>query len=154
MPSDGLWRPSFPRSATVGPWGGDRGQGERFQGGVGGLGMPPLLRDRLPNFEGPGQRGVPRSPGAPCGASPDTHRRHLFLLIPSPGPLPPALTLSPASSPSPLKCLDCGALDTSAAFVPGFPGLSLCTSGRGPYLVFTHTSFVFPSSLIQSGNLK
>lgn len=36
-----------------GPWGGDRGQGERFQGGVGGLGMPPLLWDRLPNFEGP-----------------------------------------------------------------------------------------------------
>lgn len=115
--------------------------------------MPPLLWDRLPNFEGPRAARGATLPGSSLRCI-SRHRRHLFLLIPSPGPLPPALTLSPASSPSPLKCLDCGALDTSAAFVPGFPGLSLCTSGRGPYLVFTHTSFVFPSSLIQSGNLK
>lgn len=136
----------FPDQLTVGPWCGDRGQGELSQGGVGGLGMPLFL--------GTGQRGVPGFAGAPWGAPPvltaDICSRSFLPL----GPLPPALTLSPASSASPLKSLDFESPDTQGAFVPGFPGLSLCTSDRSPHLVFTHTSFAFSSSLIHDGNLK
>lgn len=118
--------------------------------------MPPFLEIGHSTLEGPGQRGVTGSPGALCGAPPALTADICSCLSPPPGPLPSSLTLSPASSRFPPKRLDCQALDTQGALVPGFPGLSLCTSGRGPYLVFTYTSFVFLFffPLIQGGNLK
>lgn len=104
--------------------------------------MPPFLGIGHPTLGGPGQRGVPGSPGSPCGAPPALTTDICSCSSPLPGPLPSSLTLSPASSLSLLKSLDCEALDTEGALVPGFLGLSLCTSGRSPYLVLAHTSFV------------
>lgn len=132
VPSDGMWRRPFPFPdlLTVGPWGGGRGQGERFQGGAGGLGVPPFLGTGHPTWRGPGQRGVPRSPGAPCGAPPAPTADICSRSSSSAGGPCPAHSV-PCLLPLPLQSLDCRALDASARFVPGFSGLSLCTSGRG-----------------------
>lgn len=121
--------------------------------------MPSCLGNRLPNFEGPRAARGAMLLGSSLRHTSGTHRRHLFLFSRGLCPLPSHCPLLP---PIPgkkrkkrkKKNLDCGALDTLARFVPVFPGLSLCTSGRGPYLVFTHTSFVFPLSLIQGGSLE
>ena len=110
--------------------------------------MPPFLGIGHPTLGSPGQRGVPGSPGRSLRRTSVPARPLPRGLCPLPSHCPPASSLSP------LKSLDCEALDTQGALVPGFPGLSLCTSGRGPYLVFTHTSFVFLFLLIQGGCLK
>lgn len=110
--------------------------------------MPPFLGIGHPTLRGPGQRGVPRSPGAPCGVPPAPTADICSRSSSTAGASAPCPHTVPSLLPLPLKCLVCRAVDTSAAFMPGFSGLSLCTSGRGRYLVFTHISFVFPSSLI------
>lgn len=88
-----LWAPGAEAEARV----------SAFQGGVGGLGMPLFLGIGHPTLGGPGQRGVPGSPGAPCGAPPALTADICSCSSPSPGPLPSSLTLSPASSPHPPK---------------------------------------------------
>lgn len=117
--------------------------------------MPPFLGIGHSTLGGPGQRGVPGFPGAPCGA-PLALTADICSARPLPRGLCPLLSHCPLPPPPPppKKSLDCEALETQGALVPGFPGLSLCTSGRGPYLVFTHTSSVFLFSLVQGGNVK
>lgn len=76
--------------------------------------MPPFLGIGHPTLGSPGQRGVPGSPGAPCGAPPALTTDICSCSSPPPGPLPSSLTLSPGLLPFSLKSLDCEALDAQA----------------------------------------
>lgn len=89
--------------------------------------MPPFLEIGHPTLEGPGQRGVPGSPGTLCSVPQALTADICYCSSPPPGPLPSSLTLSPASSLFPLKSLDCEALDTRrvSARLPGVVTLHL-----------------------------
>lgn len=143
----------FPDQLTVGPWGRDRSQGEHFQGGV--RGDASLSWGWPPSFGGPGSVGCQAPRVLPVAHLPYPQQTFVRTRSLSRGLCPlPSRCLSPASFPSPLLRLNFESLGAQGSFVPGFPGLSLCTSGHSPYLVFINTSFGFPFLSIQGGNLK
>lgn len=93
----------FPDQLTVGPWGGDRGQGELFQGSVGGLGMPPCLGRGRPTLRAQGSAWCQASDPALPEAHLPHSSRHLFLLIPSPGASAPCPRTVPCRLRLPLQ---------------------------------------------------
>lgn len=102
--------------------------------------MPPFLEIGHPTLEGPGQRGVPGSPGALCGErTSGTDRRHLFLLVPSLGASAFFSNTVPCLLPFPLKSLDCEALDTLGSVSARLPGVvTLHFWPRSLPRVYTH----------------